>query len=495
MRPTYSPRDDSGIALLVVIGAVALLVVLLTGAFYLSSQSLFQTQMADQHDAAFEAASSGVVVAFADLKSHLSTLPSSGAWSGSLPASSAVYAAVATLDAARTSYDCTATGTAPDGTTERVVASFGVAGGTSSALPWGTDVFYFAGYSGGSIVGNGVFSGPLYVKFPSPGGGTLSFNSAASGVVGGPIWIENGNLSLKSAPPAPVQVYTNGTITPAGIANVTNMGWDPTKTMPMTFVNVPSYEAASLAQATAQSSDNVMGDTTTVDYEARTVGDPSAYSSLTLSPPNNRPAGWVRSKAPGAGQAYKAITGNLTIGNSTASFGSWSGDGHYPVSADLHDDFAYDATNHVLYLEGTVYVSGSVTISRDITYVGNGTIVCGGDLTVSANVQPATANGPDGTPDVDARHLLCAFTAGNLSCSKNGIDVTGAFYAVGTVSVNSNNDALKGSFVAEKGLGSLGNNTQIKADPTIGSFASPGLPSWGHSGGATTLTMSSWRRL
>jgi hypothetical protein len=490
-------RDDSGIALLVVIGAVALLVVLLTAAFYVSSQTLFQTQMADQHDAAFQAASSGVLVAFADLKARIATLPSTGAWSGSMPASSAVYAVVASLNAAQTSYACTSTGTAPDGTREVVAATFNVSLGSSTSwLPWGDNVFYFAGFTGGSIVGNGTISGPFYVKFPSPPRGTLDFGSAAASLVGGPVYVENGDLVLKKTPSTPIQVYTNGTISPAGVGNVTDMGWDPAKSMPIALVDVPSFEAASLARAAAQSSDNAMGDTAVVNYEARSVGDPSGYSSLSVSPPNNRPAGWVRAKAPGAGQAYKVVTGGLTIGWATASFGSWSADGHYPTSDDLHDDFAYDAVKHVLYLEGTVYVAGDFVVSTDITYVGNGTIVCTGNAVISGSVVPATANGADGTPDPDARHLLCVFAAGNVSFTRNNASTTGAFYATGQLVVSATNNTLKGSFVTERGLGALGNGTTISAFTPIGSFVSPGLPRWGGAGGtASGLTMSGWRRL
>ena len=71
-------RDDSGMALMIVIGAIVLMVLLATSAFYFTSQTLFETQAAGQHDAAFQAASSGVLVAFADLKARLSTRPATG---------------------------------------------------------------------------------------------------------------------------------------------------------------------------------------------------------------------------------------------------------------------------------------------------------------------------------------------------------------------------------------------------------------------------------
>jgi hypothetical protein len=420
-----------------------------------------------------------------------------------MAASSAVYTTVATLNAGQTAYDCVSTGTSRDGTKEVVVATFVIKVQTSSTPPWGYNVFYFAGYSGGALVGSGLITGPFYMKFPAGSGAALDFGSSGGGFVGGPVFIENANLTLKSAPPAPIEIYTNGTVTLEGTAKshpelVLNRGWDPAKALPITLVNVPSYLSAALANATAQSSDNVMGNTTVANYEALPAGSAATYSALATNPPNNRPAGWVRSKALGAGQAYKVISGGLTIGPSTPSWGSWSGDGHYPTSGDLHDDFAYDAVNHVLYVEGTVYIDGNLTIStgrQTITYVGDGTLVCTGNVTIGGSIVPATANGPDGTPEPDARHLLCVFSGGTVSITQNNLEITGAFYTVGQFAVTGNNDTIKGSFVAEQGLTGLANGTNIVCVPLIGSYVSPGLPSWGGgSGSTTTLSMSGWHR-
>ncbi len=203
-----------------------------------------------------------------------------------------------------------------------------------------------------------------------------------------------------------------------------------------------------------------------------------------------------RAKAPGAAQEYKVVSGGLTIGPSTPSWGSWSGDGHYPTSTDLHDDFAYDSVNHVLYIEGTVYVTGDLTISQDITYVGDGTIVCTGNVSISADAVPATTvMGADGTPDPDARHLLCIFSGGTVTFGANNTHFTGAVYSTGQLVGSGNNQNLKGSFISEAGLGSIGNGTVMSALPSIGTFISPGMPTWGSSGQSTLgLTISSWQR-
>jgi hypothetical protein len=88
------------------------------------------------------------------------------------------------------------------------------------------------------------------------------------------------------------------------------------------------------------------------------------------------------------------------------------------------------------------------------------------------------------------------FASGNISFTANNSVVVAAGYAVGQVLVNANNNVLKGSYVAEQGLGPMANGTMISAFPAIGTFVSPGLPSWGGSGSGTTgLSMSGWRRL
>lgn len=500
--PCPLEHDDSGIALLLVLGAITLMIVVATGAFFLTSQTLFETQMADQHDAAFQAANSGVMVAFADLRSRLSSRPSGGTWTGSVAASSAVYTTVATLNAAQTAYECTSTGTSRDGSSEVVVATFVVTARSASSLPWGNNVFYFAGYTGGTLVGNGTMTGPFYVAFPEGGQASLDFGSSGGGFVDGPVFVENGSLTIKSSPPSPIEVYSTGSVLLAGTAKnrpdlIIDRGWDTAKRVPITLIDAPSFLATSLQHATAQSSDNVMGDTTVPNYEANPAGAAGSYTALATNPPNDRPAGWVRVRAPGAGEAYKVVSGNLTIG--PAAWGSWSGDGHYPTTIDLHDDWAYDSRDHVLYVEGTVYIDGDLTFDAGgatITYVGNGTIACTGDVSVRSSVVPATAAGSDGTPDPDPRHLLCIFAGGSLTTDANNVQLTAACYTTGVLSVDANNDSLKGSFVAERGLAGLENGARITAVPAVGTYVSPGMPVWG-SGGASSpgLTMTGWRRL
>jgi hypothetical protein len=498
--------DDTGIALPMVLGAVALILVLVTAGFYASSQVLHEAQLANSHDAAYQAASSGVTVALADLRTKLATPPAQTTYVGSLDAGAAAYAATATLNAASTGYDCVSVGIAADGTTETVIAQFtivaaGTAGGAGGSI-WGKDIFY-PGTMTGSITGNGMFTGPVYISFPgTAANNTLTFGSAASGFAAGPIYIQNGNLVIKNSPAAPVDVYTNGTVTASNPSLFINHGWDASYAFTLVPVVTSTFLASAQQSATTQSSDNRMGysSTAVVNYESSPTAVPASYASASTDPPNNRPAGWLRSRAPGAASAYKLTSGSLTLDSSTASFGSWTGDGHYPTTSGLHDDFAYDAANGVLYVEGLVYVGGDLTVNKALKYVGGGTIVCSGKVTFNSSVVPATANGPDGTPDPAANAILGVFSVGNCTVNGNKTVVTAALYTTSQIDVTANNVTLKGSFIAEKGMTNFPNNLNLIAVPAISGYAPQALPT-GQSGsgtssgnGSLTLSMTGWRR-
>jgi hypothetical protein len=112
-------------------------------------------------------------------------------------------------------------------------------------------------------------------------------------------------------------------------------------------------------------------------------------------------ASYPASSAPGASTYYKYIGPSggpsalgagataLTIGGS--SFGRWPGGplvggaSTYSAASGKHDDFAFDASTGTLYVEGTVFVDGPVTFTSAVRrYVGNGTIVANGAITINA---------------------------------------------------------------------------------------------------------------
>jgi len=418
-------RDDSGMALFIAMAAIALMFLLTTTAFYFASQTLFETKLADQHDVAFQAASSGVMVAFADLQARLASLPAGGTYAGTIATSTASYTATATYNPSTSpsSYDCTSTGTSADGTKELVVASFSIIP-ASNALPYGSEV-----YAGGMITntsGSGVLSGGLYILFPTMPPPNTQWPTVSLGgnmqLSGGPVYIQYGNLTIKKVA-NPLTVYTNG-------GNVTQMAGvtvvQSAPTVTLNSIDATTFLSQSLANAIIQSTDGKLGDT-----------------GLGLNGGATEPAQYTGTPCPGASRgSYKVVQGALSLPPST-DFGY--------VSGTSHDDFAYRRSTKTLYLEGTVYVSGDVSIG-DITYVGRGTIVCTGKMTISGNVTPYPANAPP-----DASHLLCGFTPLDLTFSGNNEQCVGAFYAKGSVLV-SNKITLTGSIISESGLGTANNN-------------------------------------
>lgn len=466
-------EDDSGIALVVAIGAIALMFLLATAGFYASSQTLFESQLADRHDVAFQAASSGVMVALADLRTKMGSSSLVATYTGGVAGSTASYAVTATLNAARTGYDCVSAGVSRSGVREVVMAVFGVTTQTSSRPLWGSEIFYFSGgYPAGSINGGGDVAGAVFILMPpsAPPFPTVDFGGAMK-LSGGPIYVQNGNFHGDSN--GPLVVYSNGTATGK---NVISKSLDATGALVVTRVDQPSFLTTSLANAIRQSTDNVLGDTPTSVQEA--------------TAPAYGPSSYGRTRYPGvvATGPYKVVgTPNnpvgLTIGGSTGSFGY--------VSGTLHDDFAYDKANKKLYVEGTVYINGNLTISQAITYEGNGTIVCTGAMNINADVIPST-----GQPD--SRHLLCGFATGNIVFGSSNMKCAGAFYTMGALDLGANKLTLVGSFASENGVVATGNSLTVTPLPLIGTYVAPGLPnmlSTSNGSGPLGLTVSSWRRL
>jgi len=481
------PYDDSGIALAIVMSVIALMVLLATGAFFVASQTLVDTQLATRHDAAFQAASSGVVVAFTGLRSQVAsgtTPPPTWVTTGSVAAS---YAAVATYNTATNSYECTSTGTAPGGITEVVVATFAIVPPSSQPLPFGNNVFYFGGADTGSTNGDGLITGPFFILYPAPvppaSFPTYTLNGSMQ-MNGGPIYVQNGNFKSNKPAATTTLVYTNGTVNGNSDVGIDHSGFiryplEATAALTVSRVDLSTYLPTSLANATAQSSDNILGNTTTTVQEVNPVGDPSTYP-LSRRGPN------VAASGP-----YKVVSSSVaSVGLTIPSAASF---GLYPGTA--HDDFAYDKPNNTLYVEGTVFVWGTLQINQNIKYVGNGTIVCSGNIVITADVLPSTIGSQP-----DATHLLCLFSAGQVTLSRNsGVNFTGAIYAKGPVSLPSNNLTLRGSLLAEGGLINTQNSLVITALPLIGAYISPGMPDLVNtssgSGGTNGLRMTAWRRL
>jgi hypothetical protein len=258
-------------------------------------------------------------------------------------------------------------------------------------------------------------------------------------------------------------------------------------------------------QAKAESVDNKQGyaDTTSTvtNLESKVTSaatqDPTTYTTYFSS------SGWTRPKAPGAATCYKVIAADggigtlrsgthaLTIGG-TGSWGSYSGDGHYTLTS--HDDFAFNDTTNVLYVEGTVFVDGPVTMNEDIYFVGNGQIIANGNITVNGKfIASGTTKGY-----MDAYHSVGLVTPGSIIVNTNDSNVTdpasdptitGALFASKDFSMTSNGLLVRGSVIA----GSISfnhPNQHLVTDPDLPNFLPRGMPG----NGQCILTKGSWVR-
>ena len=485
--------DDSGFTLVTVLGVVLILTVVATGAFIASQQALHNSVQQTKNVIAFEAANSGVDAALQRINVH-SYIAGDFPLTGTLPDGSSYEASVTPLG--NSNFSCGSLGRDPSGAVAKVQVNFFSINYWNMEIGGGQNSL-----GGGSLHGTSSVYGPLYVR----GAVTLPSDSD---IEVGPIFINVGSdptlgLALtgsgKLGADAPIDVYCNG-VTPTlgsknfGASSVSNAV--PNIVLPPVDAQ---YLGTAYSEAKAESIDNLRGapPTSAINVEC-SGGDANTYT--TVQPPNS--GTWTRQKAPGASSFYKLVGVDsgwsptigagihpLTIGDS--SFGSWYGDGHTSTLGQ-HDDFAYDATNRVLYVEGTVFIDGPLTITPAVTYVGNGKIVVNGDVTIAGGLIPATSNG-----FMDAGHVLGIVTPGNfidsVQSSNNKSptdvpDVCGAFF-VGSDFRMTGNCLVRGSVLANS-ITFNHSNEHLVTEPGLPSFLPPGMPG----GDGFILSKSRWTR-
>lgn len=482
-------REDSGIALFIVVGAIALVTIVAVGAYTTSQQSVLNSRRAVEQTRAFQAANSGIDVALARISVN-GFDPNAYPFDGTLDDGSTYQATVEATSNAE--YICVSTGTDTSGKTETIKVRFfylnlwnmNLAAGAGDAL------------GGGAVKGTTSVYGPFYVR------GTVELSSNST-VERGPFFIKEGDLYVSGSgtmgSEGPIDLYVTGSVNgkPSSI-NIRS------QSNAVPDISLPDVDQAYLDEAwqkaKAQSVDNKQGDDAAAVANLECVGgDPASYQ--TMNPPNS---GWTRNKAPGASAHYKTVcpaagpsapgTGvsGLTIGG-TGSWGSWSGDGHYTTTS--RDDFAYDDANNILTVEGTVYVDGPITITEDVLYQGNGTLIANGDITIQRSWRP---NRPSDNYYMDATHSVGLVTPSNIVVQDqgnntgkdpNGVpDLCGAFFASNDFSMVGN-QLVKGSVLA----GSISfnhANEHLVTDPNLPTYLPEGMPG----SGAYILTKGAWVR-
>lgn len=502
--------DESGVALITVIGVMVVVTILAMGSFVLAQQTLHESLKVEDQTKAFRSASGGldvVLTTFSD-ESTATDFPVSG--------STADGSYTVTLeDLGGSEYRLISEGVGADGSREIVRQQFyymnlwkmNFAGTGPQSLISGS----------GGLAGTSNIIGPFYMKGNLPIANNMS-------CLEGPFFVKGGNITVGSSGSLGtsskyVKVYCDGTGNPAVPANYQQGGAGgvfvssvsrsvPDITLP-TITDDTMMQYASKAQA--ESVDNLLGSPEKnlgVNLETSN-GQPSDYR--VMRPPSTTTWSRVMAQATPTNSNYKFIgradgtitlprgtgTTSLTIGGRT--FGAWGSvvttngislsagptGANYGMT-NSYDDFAYDDATNRLYISGTVFVDGPVTISENMTYIGNGTIVANGPITVAGTLRPYGTN----TQGEENKWALGLVTPGDIYVTFNSNnnyanrtadeiratqpDMAGAFFAQGTVHF-SNNPLVRGSVIAGK-IDSGGPNMCLVTNPLLPTYLPDSLP-------------------
>lgn len=402
-RPTYaSMKDDSGIVLVAVLGAVMLISLLAVGGYTLATQSLHQSVRLETESKAFQVASSGMDRELAGFsQTNFTSGSTSYPLSGSTP--DGTYQGSVSLNGP---YMYTMLVTGRSGAEEVTVeqdffamdlwaVSMG-AGSNPAAGPFG---------SGAAWNGNSTIIGAFYVT------GDIDFNSNVD-LYNGPLFASGGSVNFRGG----VTTHTSGTEKYNIFASGGATGIDSNTRV---YTSCPKIDLPWLDQAyidgmyneaVLQSSDNVQGTKPSTNTEVTTQYNPNTYTSV---------------RAPGATAYYKVIEGPLTINSTTPAFGSSSG--------MYTDDFVWDPSTGTLTVEGVIFVTGDVTIGQGVlNYKGNGAIVAEegnggtGAITIATggSFEPITDNGDGIANDLTAENSLALVAKGDVSVHSSKFEGT-----------------------------------------------------------------------
>ena len=168
----------------------------------------------------------------------------------------------------------------------------------------------------------------------------------------------------------------------------------------------------------------------------------------------------------GAGSYFLEIDGT--------SFGAWEGNG-YPIASGLHDDFAYDAGNGVLYVEGTIFVDGDLHIGTNVqNYVGNGTIVVNGDCFIGGEVEPMGG-------EMSSANCVGLAVTGDVTIGDNAHSGNvrarweGAIFCNGEVGLYHTDSSFEGSILCDTLYGDKP-NIRIETNPDLPKYLPASMP-------------------
>jgi hypothetical protein len=484
-------RSDEGVALITVIGVMMVVTLLAIGSYTLATQTLHEAVRVEDETRAFRAAQAGIDLALSTFDPTV--FPEE--IEGTTPDGSYVVT-MEELATGAGEYELVSRGVGVDGLEESVHQRFfyiniwemNFAGTGSQSLMSGS-----SGMNGQSNI-----TGPFYIR------GNLAVEANMS-VMEGPVFVKGGKLSTSSGAATigtstrPVRVYCDGNVDVSkGDVHIEG----PRPSVP--DISLPRLTAddmrVSATKAAAESIDGRMGSAAPPDLA------PNNLELVSFGGSAYKFFGETTSTIAPLGEG----TTTLTLGGGGTSRGSWGridfpggsiaagGTNPYPEAyAGLHDDFAYQDNASgwdLLFISGTVFVDGPLIINDDIMYIGNGTIVANGPVTLKGRVRPyshttaktlvnsvgedmhwalgivtpkdITANGQKSN-DVQGKDLL--------AIRDYAFDYAGAFYTDGTFRVPQPLTSVRGTILANK-MEFSSPNTDLVTNPLLPEYLPDSLP-------------------
>lgn len=473
-----SLRADDGFALAAVMGAIAIITVVALAAFALSQSALTQSQYVQAESRAMRVAESGLdreLAVFTPANVGTEYYPKYGT-----TPDGTYTISIAEQNTGSVMGEYLMTSTARSGeASESVTMRFfyldlwkmNISAGDPTTLGGGN------GWQGQAEI-----HGPMYVR------GDFEWWAAAN-YEGGPLLIRDGDLIMggngKLGYEAPIDLYVTGSYPTEELGKrlFTNRISHTVPDIELPWID-DEYMQACYEKAVDESVDNNMGSraTRTIPTTESVNGDPDSYETALQAALNPRTSAIPLAANSASSNRYKYIgmasgpkslgngTNDLTIGS--VSFGAWSGNG-YPAASGLHDDFAFDITTGTLYVEGTVFIDGDLELGSTVTnYVGNGTLVVNGDVTIN-NSGVTNSGAPIEQAEGPLQPLNRAISAEQCLGITTPGDVTingyfhGAIFCNGTAALYGVHTGFRGSMLS---------GTIYGDQPNIFLYIDPNLP-------------------
>jgi type II secretory pathway pseudopilin PulG len=496
-------RRDDGIAMPLVMGVISVLTVISIASFALASNALNETRRTQGETVAFQIANAGIDAALEKVYRRgyqPAHFPMSGEISGG-----AFDVTIRQL--ANSEYELVSVGTDATRFSETVVVRFFYINLWEMIFAAGNQESLTAG--GGGINGNSNVTGPFYVR------GTIDMGGA-SYVHKGPLFVDGdifrrGNAELGQST-MPIQLYVSGAYPPPG-----NNVFYQSVSQSVPEIELPRLGEdelrAAAEKAQAESIDNGIGTPawSAGPNQETAPANPSPGDYRAVRPPNS--ATFTRQYAHTDATlhrfGYKYVGANsmpLAPGQGTSdlvigprSFGAWPGNG-YTAGSGVNDDFAFDAVNRVLYVEGTVFVDGNLTIDGNMRYQGNGTIVVNGDVFIQGELYPNNTGATEAERRrMGPRHVLGIASPGTVRVDGPSGNVPRpqptdppkhalAIFAGSTIEFTTNNYFIGSVVAGQIDMGN--NNVHLVTDPRLPTFLPDSLPGRD----APILTKGAWAR-